>query len=203
MELGSDVTGDDLEGRKRTQSPGHCCTLIYTSGTTGPPKAVMISHDNITFTGRATCEIIGVSKGDKWVIQLLSLSLFSLLSSLSSLSLSLSRWNTPDARHWTSRYPQQIITLSWFLMCRIRTSLTAMLCPTLTLHFCLALLPGWSRTCPCLISPRKCWTCTVLSCSDTGFTLRVPMVSSVQRHFSTIVMICMPQFEDSCHNSMH
>jgi long-chain-fatty-acid--CoA ligase ACSBG len=50
LELGKDVPDADVEARQAKIQPGNCCTLIYTSGTTGPPKAVMISHDNITWT---------------------------------------------------------------------------------------------------------------------------------------------------------
>ena len=45
--LGAEVTDEQLKERMDQIKPGHCCALIYTSGTTGPPKAVMISHDNI------------------------------------------------------------------------------------------------------------------------------------------------------------
>ena len=44
---------DELEERMNMAKPGNCCTFIYTSGTTGPPKAVMISHDNYTWTADA------------------------------------------------------------------------------------------------------------------------------------------------------
>lgn len=34
-------------------------TLIYTSGTTGPPKAVMLSHENLAWTARCAVDLVG------------------------------------------------------------------------------------------------------------------------------------------------
>ena len=53
VKLGDSVSDSDLQARLDDQKPNDVTTLIYTSGTTGPPKAVMITHDNITWTARA------------------------------------------------------------------------------------------------------------------------------------------------------
>lgn len=50
LKLGKDISDDDLRTRTQSWKPGETCELIYTSGTTGPPKAVMITNDNITWT---------------------------------------------------------------------------------------------------------------------------------------------------------
>jgi long-chain-fatty-acid--CoA ligase ACSBG len=53
VKLGASVSDSDLKAREESQKPNEVTTLIYTSGTTGPPKAAMITHDNITWTARA------------------------------------------------------------------------------------------------------------------------------------------------------
>ena len=62
--LGDSVPESELEARIAAQKADDTATLIYTSGTTGQPKAVMITHDNITWTARATIDLIGVQPGD-------------------------------------------------------------------------------------------------------------------------------------------
>ena len=71
---GAAVPDDVIETRIKNQRPGHCCTLIYTSGTTGNPKAVMISHDNLSWTSSTMMSIIQALRPTDSLISYLPLS---------------------------------------------------------------------------------------------------------------------------------
>ena len=59
MMAGADQTSDELLAERIAGvKPGHCAGLIYTSGTTGEPKAVMISHDAVTYEAVAIIHIL-------------------------------------------------------------------------------------------------------------------------------------------------
>ena len=73
LEMGAQVPEEELRRRIDAQKPEDLCTLIYTSGTTGPPKAVMLTHHNVTWTARRVVEAYGVT-GTSDIISYLPLS---------------------------------------------------------------------------------------------------------------------------------
>ncbi len=64
LAMGAEVPEADLQARLDAQKPEDLCTLIYTSGTTGPPKAVMLTHHNVTWTARQVVDTYSVNEQD-------------------------------------------------------------------------------------------------------------------------------------------
>uniref|UniRef100_A0A8C7B750 long-chain-fatty-acid--CoA ligase n=1 Tax=Neovison vison TaxID=452646 RepID=A0A8C7B750_NEOVI len=56
LDLAGGTSEDTLDRVIDSQKPNQCCTLVYSLSATGPPKAMMLSHDNITWTTLATAQ---------------------------------------------------------------------------------------------------------------------------------------------------
>jgi long-chain acyl-CoA synthetase len=64
IEQGIGVQGNGVEDRLAALGPRDGATLIYTSGTTGRPKAVVLPHEALVFTGESIKSFIDVGMSD-------------------------------------------------------------------------------------------------------------------------------------------
>lgn len=74
MELGEQEKDKILEKCTKEIVINECCALVFTSGTVGNPKAVMLSHDNLTYECRIIHERVQMIYGEDIIVSFLPLS---------------------------------------------------------------------------------------------------------------------------------
>lgn len=62
---GEDTLEKEMRARVDRLEEDQLATLIYTSGTTGPPKAVMLSHQNLAWTARILAQVASMETGGR------------------------------------------------------------------------------------------------------------------------------------------
>jgi long-subunit acyl-CoA synthetase (AMP-forming) len=67
LEGGSATSEEEIDRRIAAARPDDVCTLIYTSGTTGDPKAVMLTHRNISWIAEKIVELLDVTVEDRLI----------------------------------------------------------------------------------------------------------------------------------------
>ncbi|HMJ52536.1 MAG TPA: long-chain fatty acid--CoA ligase [Polyangiaceae bacterium] len=65
LDRGAGIAQEKLDQRFAALSEEAAATVIYTSGTTGPPKAVLLSHKNLTFTADVAMSLVSLSSSDR------------------------------------------------------------------------------------------------------------------------------------------
>lgn len=74
MRIGSAESDDKLNAVLKTMGVNECCTLVFTSGTEGASKAVMVSHDNLTYNAYVITKFLSLVDGKEVLVSYLPLS---------------------------------------------------------------------------------------------------------------------------------